>query len=105
MSDSRLVQPDIGPISEAQEDTELEKLYRVLVHNDDITPYDFVILILVRFFQLSPVDAELVTWTAHTNGIAEVAILPLREAQKRVGRSHFAASVEGYPLTFTIEPY
>ena len=26
------------------------------------------------------------------------------EAEKRVGRAHFAASLEGYPLTFTIEP-
>lgn len=104
MSTTRLVQPRVGRHSDAQHETELEKLYRVLVHNDDTTPYDFVILVLVRFFQLSPVDAELITWTAHTNGQAQVAILPLEEAQNRVGSSHFAAAVEGYPLTFTIEP-
>jgi ATP-dependent Clp protease adapter protein ClpS len=41
---------------------------------------------------------------AHTSGIAYVATLPLKEAQKRVGKAHFAASLEGYPLMFTIEP-
>ena len=90
-----------------EEDTELDESHSnraiVIVHNDDVTPYDFVVIALVRFFDLPPADAELITWTAHTNGFAQVAILPLSEAQKRVGRAHFAAGLEGYPLTFTIE--
>lgn len=85
-------------------DTALERRAKVLVHNDDVTPFDFVIGVLMRFFQLNSADAERVTWTAHNNGMALVAVLPLKEAQRRVGRAHFAASLEGYPLTFTIEP-
>lgn len=82
----------------------LSRRCKVFVHNDDITPYDFVILVLVRFFKLLPHDAELVTWTAHTSGVAQVVVLPVNEAQRRVGQAHFAASLEGYPLTFSIEP-
>jgi ATP-dependent Clp protease adaptor protein ClpS len=44
------------------------------------------------------------TWTAHNKGAALVRVLPLKEAEKRVGQAHFAAGLEGYPLTFTIEP-
>jgi ATP-dependent Clp protease adaptor protein ClpS len=83
---------------------ELERLYRVIIHNNDVTPYDFVIVILVRFFQLDAPAAELVTWTAHTTGSAQVSILPLAEARRRVGKAQFAANLEGYPLHFTIEP-
>jgi ATP-dependent Clp protease adaptor protein ClpS len=100
------VQPEVetSPSEDTLTDAERDQLHRVLVHNDPITPFDFVIAVLLRFFGLSSPDAQRVTWTAHTSGIALVATLPLAEAQKRVGRAHFAAGLEGYPLTFTIEP-
>lgn len=88
----------------ADADSALESLWRVIIHNDDVTPFEFVIIVLRRFFQLLPPDAEYVTLVAHTQGQALVAMLPLPEAQKRVGQAHFAASLEGYPLMFTIEP-
>ena len=96
--------PQIEQEEGSEQTAELERLHRVLVHNDEVTPYDFVLVVLVRFFKLKPADAEHITWTAHNTGLALVAILPLTEARKRVGRAHFAASLEGYPLTFTIEP-
>ncbi|HSH03987.1 MAG TPA: ATP-dependent Clp protease adaptor ClpS [Anaerolineae bacterium] len=85
-------------------DEEVEPPWRVLIHNDDVTPYDFVILVLVRIFEITPLIAEHITYTAHTKGEAYVASYPKTEAQRRVGRAHFAASVEGFPLRFTAEP-
>ena len=82
----------------------LEPLWRVLLHNDDETPYDFVIAILIRIFQLTPIIAEHITWLAHTNGLALVTTLPKSEAENRVGKAHFAAQLEGFPLAFSIEP-
>ena len=79
-------------------------MWKVIVHNDDVTPYDFVIIVLIRFFSLDPQDAERITWTAHNRGAALVRVLPKSEAERRVGQAHFAAGLEGYPLTFTIEP-
>jgi len=104
MSAPPQIQRQIQRKQEADPEEELERLYRVIIHNDDVTPYDFVIIFLVRFFQLDAQAAELVTWTAHTSGQALVVVLPLTEARLRVGRAHFAAAVEGYPLSFTIEP-
>lgn len=82
----------------------LERLHRVIIHNDEVTPYEFVIMVLRRFFGIALPDAEHITYTAHTQGQALVAVLPLQEAQKRVGQAHFAAGLEGFPLMFTIEP-
>lgn len=86
------------------EETSEEPPYKVIIHNDDVTPFDFVIAILIRIFKLTPVIAEFITYTAHTNGVALVAVLPKTEAERKVGKAHFAARLEGYPLTFTIEP-
>ncbi len=104
MSARTQIVPEIEEDKDTEQEPSLEPLYRIIVHNDDVTPYDFVIGVLMRFFKLNSTDAERVTWTAHNNGQALVAVLPLKEAQRRVGRAHFAASLEGYPLTFTIEP-
>ena len=98
------VLPEVEEITEDQQKEDFESLHRVLIHNDDVTPYDFVISVLLRFFQLNSTDAERVTWTAHTGGIALVAVLPKKDAEYKVGRANFAASLEAYPLTFTIEP-
>jgi ATP-dependent Clp protease adaptor protein ClpS len=88
------------PVSE----TELEPMYRVIIHNDDVTPMDFVILILERIFYIAGQTAVDIMFTAHYTGAAYVQSLPKREAQNRIGRAHFAAGLEGYPLRFTLEP-
>ena len=102
MSPEIWIEPQIT--QETEEDERLEPLWRVIIHNDAVTPYDFIIDILLRIFGLDRPKAELVTWTAHTTGIAYVTSLPKKEAERRVGKAHFAASLEGYPLTFTLEP-
>lgn len=82
----------------------IEPPYNVFVHNDDVTPYDFVVMVLLKFFDLDAMQAEVVTFTAHTGGVAYVATFAKTEAEKRVGKAHFAAALEGYPLRFTTEP-
>lgn len=89
---------------DTRQDEALEPNCRVFIHNDDVTPYEFVVIVLQKIFELKPLEAEHVTFVAHTNGIAYVTTLPCSEANKRVGKAHFAASLEGYPLTFTVEP-
>ncbi|MBL8055500.1 MAG: ATP-dependent Clp protease adaptor ClpS [Anaerolineales bacterium] len=76
---------------------------RIIVHNDDVTPYDFVILILRQVFGLAPNQAERVTLRAHVTGLAYVMTLPIEEAKHRVGRAHGLARQAGFPLAFTIE--
>jgi ATP-dependent Clp protease adaptor protein ClpS len=89
-----------APVSEA----ELEPVYRVIIHNDDVTPMDFVIVILERIFFVSGQRAVDIMVTAHLTGAAYVQSLPKSEAQARIARAHFAAGLEGYPLRFTMEP-
>jgi ATP-dependent Clp protease adaptor protein ClpS len=85
-------------------ETELEPMYRVIIHNDDVTPMDFVILVLERFFFITGPAAVDIMYTAHYTGAAYVQSLPKNEAQSRINKAHFAAGLEGYPLRFTMEP-
>ncbi len=96
------IAPDI--IEETEQEETLEPNYKVFIHNDAVTPYDFVVVILQKIFELTPLEAEHVTFIAHSSGLAYVATFPKSEAQKRVGKAHFAAGLEGFPLHFSIEP-
>jgi ATP-dependent Clp protease adaptor protein ClpS len=91
-------------IPETVPETELEPMYRVIIHNDDVTPMDFVIHILERIFQVDGPAALEIMYTAHFSGAAYVQSLPKNEAQSRIGKAHFAAGLEGYPLHFSMEP-
>ena len=83
---------------------EREPPYRVLIHNDDVTPMDFVVQVLQSVFELLFDRAESVMLTAHREGVAYVASYPKEEARSRVERAHSLARAVGYPLRFTVEP-
>lgn len=91
-------------IENTDTDRKLEPGYRILIHNDDVTPFTFVIVVLRRVFKLSREIAEHVTLTAHVKGIALVMVRPRSEAEKLVQKAHLAARLEGFPLTFSIDP-
>jgi ATP-dependent Clp protease adaptor protein ClpS len=96
--------PDIQIDTPPAAETQLEPPYRIILHNDDITPFDFVILVLRTVFHISAREALYLTLQAHSTGQAYVATLPLEEAKYRVGQAHGQARAAGYPLTFTIQP-
>lgn len=98
------VAPEIEIIEEQEEETELEPLFRVIIHNDDVTPMDFVVQVLKTIFYLSNPKAAEIMLTAHVYGTAYVQTLPKTEAEKRINKAHFAAGLEGYPLHFSMEP-
>src|SRR5512147_537890 len=98
------IAPEIEIGEKQEEETELEPLYRVIIHNDDVTPMDFVVNVLTSIFLLSQPDAVDVMYTAHYKGAAYVQTLPKSEAERRINKAHFAAGVEGYPLHFSMEP-
>ena len=96
------ITPEIELIEEVE--TELESLFRIIIHNDHVTPMDFVIRILTSIFYLGTDTATDIMLKAHITGVAYVQTLPKTEAEKRVNKAHFAAGLEGYPLHFSIEP-
>lgn len=81
----------------------LEPPYAVLMHNDEVTTFEFVIYILQRIFLLSEEIADHVAFTAHEEGIAIVVVRPRAQAKRLIDVAHDQARIAGYPLTFTLE--
>ena len=96
--------PDVDITEDKQQETAYEPMYRVIIHNDDVTPMDFVVHVLRGTFMLLPPDAVKVMYIAHYRGEAVVQTLPRSEAEKRINKAHFAAGLENYPLHFSMEP-
>lgn len=88
----------------AENKTDLEPLFEVTIHNDNVTPMDFVVEVLKQIFFLANDRAAEIMLAAHIKGSAYVQTLPRPEAERRIANAHQAASVEGFPLRFTMEP-
>lgn len=93
--------PEIEILEESE--TALEPLYKVIIHNDNVTPMDFVVHILKTIFYLGIDRASEIMMTAHINGNAYVQTLAKSEAEKRIDKAHFESNNAGYPLKFTME--
>ena len=94
--------PEIQIIEET--DTELEPLFQVIIHNDDVTPMDFVVHILKTYFYLSNPQSADIMLTAHVYGSAYVQTLAKSEAEKRIHKAHAESNNAGYPLQLSMEP-
>ena len=88
------------PETEAERDPP----YRVLLHNDEVTPWGFVVVVLRLVFDFGQARAEQITMEAHQTGVAQVATLPKEQAKYCVGKAHSLAREAGHPLTFSLEP-
>jgi ATP-dependent Clp protease adaptor protein ClpS len=105
-----LAEPEVAPKTVPEvnyvvaDDAQLERPYRVIIENDDVTPMEFVVMVLVFVFELSYERAVAVMLDAHTNGRAHVVTLPFEEAQRRVYAAQSSAREAGYPLSFYLEP-
>ncbi len=106
--DVDVAEPDTKTDNDLQfivmDEEELDKPYRVIIINDDVTTFEFVINILVVVFGTSFARATDIAYETHYQGSAYVATLPLHEAKSKVFKAQYAARQQGFPLSFSIEP-
>lgn len=67
-----------------KEDIEYEKKYAVVLYNDDITPVEFVFIILVSVFQKNPQDAIELIDEIQDNGQGIAGIYGMDEAYEKL---------------------
>ncbi len=83
--------------------TRLAPLYRVLIHNDDITPMDFVVRVLGEIFHLTWARSMEVMLEAHSKDVAHVLTEPLERAEFHVDQARSLSRARHFPLTFSVE--
>jgi ATP-dependent Clp protease adaptor protein ClpS len=99
-------QGDTGVITQTQTRTKLARppLYKVLLHNDDFTPMEFVVALLETVFQKSDSDAMAIMLHAHTTGIAVAGVFAFEIAEAKVEKVDELSREGGFPLLCTMEP-
>jgi ATP-dependent Clp protease adaptor protein ClpS len=75
-------------------------LYAVTLVNDDVTPLEFVIDLLVETFTLDPELAKKMTIKVHNDGTAIVASYDQKTSLAKIKEAHNRARKFGYPTTF-----
>ena len=72
--------------------------YEVVMLNDDFTPMDFVVDVLISIFHKNPVEATRLKLLVHTTGRAAVGVYTYDIASTKINEVHTRARAEGYPL-------
>jgi ATP-dependent Clp protease adaptor protein ClpS len=77
--------------------------YNVIILNDDYTPMDFVIQILVEIFNKSLEEAQELTMKVHESGKAIAGTYNRELSEQKKSESVQASRDNGYPLTVLVE--
>ncbi len=80
------------------------RLYKVLLMNDDFTPREFVVAVLMGVFRMTQEQAYAVMMAAHRQGCCVVAVFTREIAETKAALGTEAGRRAGFPLMFTIEP-
>ncbi len=78
--------------------------WKVLLLDDDVTTFEFVIWLLMQVFHKPQTDAELLTREIHDTGCALITVTNLERAELYVEQVSSLARPRGFPLTAEIEP-
>lgn len=76
----------------------LPRQYQVLIYNDDFTPMDFVVEVLVRIFEKDEETAVALMLSIHKGSCAVAGIYPRDIARTKAAQAVKWAREDGYPL-------
>lgn len=79
------------------------KDYDVIMHNDDVTTMDFVVMVLESIFRKSEEEAEALMLMVHNMGQAVAGTYKKDIAESKVRKATALARENGFPLMLTVE--
>jgi ATP-dependent Clp protease adaptor protein ClpS len=78
-------------------------LYSVLLLNDDYTPMDFVVEVLMRFFPMTAEKATQIMLHVHTRGRGVCGVFTREVAESKVAQVNEFSRLNQHPLMCTME--
>lgn len=79
------------------------RMYRVVLHNDDFTPMEFVVEVLMYIFHQSSEQATKIMFEVHERGRGQVGVYTYDVAQTKVRQTNELARKMEFPLKTTVE--
>ena len=89
--------------TEDKQRIELPKQYKVILHNDDYTPMEFVVEVLIEVFKKDELAATNIMLNVHNLGQGVCGIYSYEIAETKVARVHDLAQQFEYPLKASME--
>jgi ATP-dependent Clp protease adaptor protein ClpS len=84
--------------------TKKPPMYKVLLHNDDYTTKEFVVMVLEGIFHKSEVEATQIMMHVHNNGVGVAGVYSYGIAETKVTKVLQLAKRFEYPLQLSMEP-
>jgi len=78
-------------------------MYKVLLLNDDFTPMDYVVIVLMEFFAMTNERANQVMLQIHMHGKGICGVFTREIAETKVAQVNAHARSNEYPLLCTME--
>lgn len=103
MTDSNNVHNSLDLLVEEKIKLEEPQEYKVLLHNDDFTPVDFVIRLVIKLFQKSFEEANKIVLKVHHEGVGICGVFSYQIAETKMHLIHQAAKENSFPLRASIE--
>ncbi len=78
-------------------------MWKVMLHDDDFTPIEFVVQILLQLFNKTSDEVLKITMHVHNNGSANIGLYTKEVARTKVEQVMGAAEQYTHPLLVTAE--
>ena len=88
--------------TEIEDALDVPKLYGVKIHNDDYTPMDFVVKLLMQVFRKAETEATQLMMYVHEQGESLVGTYSYDIAATKTMQAQRMADAEGFPLKITM---
>ena len=97
--------PEFSHLALDEKKSKIQKppLYNVVLVNDDFTPMEFVVDILITIFGMSKSKATKVMFEVHTEGKAICGVYTHEIAETKVSQVTTVAKQQQHPLLCTME--
>lgn len=92
-----------GVATKTREKTKKPDMYRVLLMNDDYTPMEFVVSVLMGIFKKTQDEATQIMLNVHQTGIGTCGVYTFEVAETKVAQVMDAAKRNQHPLQCTLE--
>ena len=104
MPDKHTSSPDFEREIKTLSRTQKPRLYKVIMHNDNYTTMDFVVLVLMKIFRKSEQEAQNLMLQVHRVGYAQCGVFTYDVALTKINEVHQMAKENEFPLRCTCEP-
>ena len=90
-------------ITKPRAETKKPSMYKVLLLNDDYTPMEFVVIVLMRFFGMNEQHATTIMLHVHRRGVGVCGVYSHEVAETKVKLVSDFARRNEHPLQCTME--